>query len=114
MGEKNLGLGRGDVIRPNRSLTARRVWKELIDASKRDKLRITEEFRMAISEKDRQVEVLNKDSDKLKLKYDMLMAEKDELNAQIQNLSAQLSSKGDRIRQSRGGFTPVPWRNVKN
>ncbi|KAI4384587.1 hypothetical protein MLD38_002716 [Melastoma candidum] len=29
----------------------------------------------------------------------MLMAEKDELNAQIQNLSAQLSSRDDRIRQ---------------
>ncbi|KAI4384586.1 hypothetical protein MLD38_002716 [Melastoma candidum] len=72
---------------------------ELIDSSKRDKMWITEEFHIAISEKDRQVEELNKDFDKLKLKYDMLMAEKDELNAQIQNLSAQLSSRDDRIRQ---------------
>ncbi|KAI4382919.1 hypothetical protein MLD38_008813 [Melastoma candidum] len=73
--------------------------EKLIDASKRDKLRITEEFCMAILEKDQQVEELNKDFDKLKLKYDMLMAEKDELNAQIQNLLAQLSSRDDRIRQ---------------
>ncbi|KAK3230331.1 hypothetical protein Dsin_002212 [Dipteronia sinensis] len=52
-----------------------------------------------VTEKGNHVEALNKDLDMLKLKHDMLMAEKDEVTAKVNTLMAEASSRDDRIRQ---------------
>lgn len=57
-----------------------------------------EKLKADISERVELVEALNKDFDSLKVKYDMLVAEKDELNAKIQTLEAQKSSQSDLVR----------------
>ncbi|KAK0593283.1 hypothetical protein LWI29_034176 [Acer saccharum] len=52
-----------------------------------------------VTEKGNHVEALSKDLDMLKLKHDMLMAEKDEVTAKVNTLMAEASSRDDRIRQ---------------
>ncbi|KAL5733036.1 hypothetical protein ACOSP7_032374 [Xanthoceras sorbifolium] len=52
-----------------------------------------------VAEKSNHVEALNKNLDMLKLKHDMLMAEKDEVTAKVNTLMAEASSRDDCIRQ---------------
>ncbi|XP_068669376.1 protein NETWORKED 4B-like [Aristolochia californica] len=51
------------------------------------------------AQKDKQVEVLNKEYDAHKLRYDTLVTEKNELFAKMQSLEAVVSSRDDQIRQ---------------
>ncbi|KAK6121956.1 hypothetical protein DH2020_044295 [Rehmannia glutinosa] len=55
--------------------------------------------RVELSEKDVQVNTLNENLDELKLKYDMLMAEKDGVNAKLQTLNADISCRDDQIQR---------------
>ncbi|CAK7340007.1 unnamed protein product [Dovyalis caffra] len=48
------------------------------------------------------VEVLNKNLDSLKFKYDMLMAEKDGMSAKVNTLIAEVNSRDNQIRQMEG------------
>lgn len=50
-------------------------------------------------ERSNQMELINKNFDALKLKYDMLVAERDQLNAKVLSLKAEVSARDDRIRQ---------------
>lgn len=59
-------------------------------------------LKVELAERGRHVEAVNKDFDKFKLKYDMLMAEKDELNAKVHNLMANVSCRDDQIREMEG------------
>lgn len=52
-----------------------------------------------LAERNENVCILNKDLDRLKLKYDMLMAEKDGINAEVHQLRAEVSSRDDQICQ---------------
>ncbi|CAA2966220.1 protein NETWORKED 4A-like [Olea europaea var. sylvestris] len=56
-----------------------------------------EELKAEITERNDHREELKKSFDVLKLKYGMLMAEKDDLNAKIDALSAEMSSKEDQV-----------------
>ncbi|KAI3450206.1 hypothetical protein Pfo_006871 [Paulownia fortunei] len=56
-----------------------------------------EQLRADIADKNDSVEELKKNLDALQLKYDMLMAEKDNLNINIAALAAKVSSKDDQI-----------------
>ncbi|KAL2470862.1 Protein NETWORKED 4A [Abeliophyllum distichum] len=56
-----------------------------------------EQLKAEITERNNHIEELNKSLDALKLKYVMLMAEKDNLNAKIAALSAEMNSKEDRV-----------------
>ncbi|KAK9913884.1 hypothetical protein M0R45_037688 [Rubus argutus] len=55
-----------------------------------------------LAERGRHVEAVNKDFDRFKLKYDMLMAEKDELYAKVHNLLKNVSCRDDQIREMEG------------
>ncbi|XP_059627864.1 protein NETWORKED 4A-like [Cornus florida] len=50
------------------------------------------------------VETLNKNLDELKLKYDMLMAEKDGINANLQTLIAEMNSRDKQMEQLEGNL----------
>ncbi|KAJ0102706.1 hypothetical protein Patl1_06786 [Pistacia atlantica] len=56
-------------------------------------------LKVEVAERGSYVEALNKNLDSLKLKYDMLMAEKDEINAKVNTLRAEVSCRDDCIRQ---------------
>ncbi|KAA8543643.1 hypothetical protein F0562_021611 [Nyssa sinensis] len=58
-----------------------------------------EQLKAGISERGDQVEELNKSLDAFKIKYDTLVAERDELNAKILALITEVSSRDDRIDQ---------------
>lgn len=58
-----------------------------------------EELKALLNDKDARLESINKSFDELKLKYDMLMAEKDWLIAKLQTLNAELCSRDIRIQQ---------------
>uniref|UniRef100_A0A5B7AGS1 NAB domain-containing protein n=1 Tax=Davidia involucrata TaxID=16924 RepID=A0A5B7AGS1_DAVIN len=58
-----------------------------------------EQLKAGISERDDRVDELNKSIDAFELKYDTLMAERDELNAKIVAHIAELSCRDDRIDQ---------------
>ncbi|TQD98610.1 hypothetical protein C1H46_015858 [Malus baccata] len=55
-----------------------------------------------VADRNGHVEAVNKDLDSFKLKYDMLMAEKDELNARAQTLMANVSSRNNQIQKMAG------------
>lgn len=59
------------------------------------------------------VEILNKDFDGLKLKYDMLMAEKDGLNAKLHTLVAEVSSRDNQIQQLEGHLCELHREHVE-
>uniref|UniRef100_A0A1J3H2H5 Uncharacterized protein n=1 Tax=Noccaea caerulescens TaxID=107243 RepID=A0A1J3H2H5_NOCCA len=52
-----------------------------------------------LASRDEHIEALNKDFDKHKLRYDMLMAEKDGVCAQLDNLKAEMRSRDIQIEQ---------------
>ncbi|XP_010252033.1 PREDICTED: protein NETWORKED 4A-like [Nelumbo nucifera] len=56
-----------------------------------------EQSKADITKKAEHIEVLNKSFDALKLKYDMLISDRDELNAKILALMDELSARDDRI-----------------
>ncbi|KAK9280083.1 hypothetical protein L1049_013768 [Liquidambar formosana] len=58
-----------------------------------------EQLKADIAERGERVEDLNKSLDALKLKYDMLISERDELNAKVLALIAEVSSRDDRLDQ---------------
>lgn len=58
-----------------------------------------EGLKVHLNEKGAEVEMLNKSCDRLKLKYDMLMAEKDGLIAKIHTLNAQLCDRDIKIQE---------------
>ncbi|KAB5512416.1 hypothetical protein DKX38_029444 [Salix brachista] len=60
------------------------------------------QLKVELSDRDGHVEVLNKDFDSLKFKYDMLMAEKDVMSATVNTLIADVNSRGNQIRQMEG------------
>ncbi|CDP13887.1 unnamed protein product [Coffea canephora] len=70
-----------------------------------------EGFKTQLNEKLELVEFLNKSQDGLKLKYDMLMAEKDGLNAKVQALTAELCSRENNIRQLEGHLHKLQSQN---
>ncbi|XP_050385084.1 protein NETWORKED 4B-like isoform X2 [Argentina anserina] len=81
------------------------------DKIKLEKMRVAQEIvlqgeiswlKVELAERGKHVEAVNKDFDKFKLKYDMLMAEKDELNARVQTLVANVSCRDDQIREMEG------------
>ncbi|KAF8028192.1 hypothetical protein BT93_E0947 [Corymbia citriodora subsp. variegata] len=76
-----------------------KAMKEWHDTEKKDMQVDIYRLKESLASKDNRVEELNKDLDKLKLKYDMLVAEKDGLDAQIQNLLAEASAKNDQMQQ---------------
>ncbi|GMY08400.1 protein NETWORKED 4A-like [Fagus crenata] len=59
------------------------------------------------------VEILNKDFDGFKLKYDMLMAEKDGLNAKLHTLVAEVSSRDNQIQQLEGHLCELHREHVE-
>ncbi|XP_071722275.1 protein NETWORKED 4A-like [Rutidosis leptorrhynchoides] len=67
-----------------------------------------------LGNKGNHVEVLNKDFDNLKLKYDMLMAEKDGFKAKIDELFAEVSSRDDTVKQMAEQLNQSNADNVKN
>ncbi|KAJ6422314.1 hypothetical protein OIU84_027298 [Salix udensis] len=60
------------------------------------------QLKMELSDRDGHVEVLNKDFDSLKFKYDMVMAEKDVMSAKVNTLIADVNSRDNQIRQMEG------------
>lgn len=58
-----------------------------------------EKLKASIAERGETVEALNKKIDMQKLQYDMLVAEKDGLNAEVQMLIAKMNSKDNQIQQ---------------
>ncbi|CAB4271105.1 unnamed protein product [Prunus armeniaca] len=59
-------------------------------------------LKVEVAERNGHVEAVNKDFDRFKLKYDMLMAEKDELNAKVHTVTANLSSRDNQIQEMEG------------
>ncbi|KDO67570.1 hypothetical protein CISIN_1g037185mg, partial [Citrus sinensis] len=57
------------------------------------------QLKVEVCERDNRIEALNKIMDSLKLKYDMLMAEKDEINAKVNTLMAEARSRDNHIGQ---------------
>lgn len=57
------------------------------------------QLKVEVCERDNRIEALNKIMDSLKLKYDMLMAEKDEINAKVNTLVAEARSRDNHIGQ---------------
>ncbi|XP_024184441.1 protein NETWORKED 4A isoform X1 [Rosa chinensis] len=81
------------------------------DKMELEKMRVAQEMvlqgeiswlKVELAERGKHVEAVNKDFDKFKLKYDMLMAEKDELNAKVHTLMANVSCRDDQIREMEG------------
>ncbi|KAL3521331.1 hypothetical protein ACH5RR_019480 [Cinchona calisaya] len=70
-----------------------------------------EGLKVQLNEKHEIVESLNKYQDGLKLKYDMLMAEKDGLNAKVQTLGAELCSQENKILQLEGQLQQLQSQN---
>ncbi|CAA2968412.1 Hypothetical predicted protein, partial [Olea europaea subsp. europaea] len=58
-----------------------------------------EQLNAVMTERNDHIEELNKSLDELKLKYETLMAEKDNLNAKLAEFSAETNSKEDRVDQ---------------
>lgn len=58
-----------------------------------------EQLKAELKRKGEAVEALNKTNDMLKLKYDMLMADKDGVNAKVDTLNAELSHRDNQILQ---------------
>ncbi|XAR66047.1 hypothetical protein NMG60_11012097 [Bertholletia excelsa] len=58
-----------------------------------------ERFKAEVAQKSELVETLNKNFDILKLKHDMLMAEKETISAKLHSLVADLSSRDNQIQQ---------------
>lgn len=58
-----------------------------------------EQLKADIAERSKHMELINKNLDAHKHKYDMLVAERDELNAKVLMLVAEVSSRDDRIRE---------------
>ncbi|KAL0370860.1 UNVERIFIED_CONTAM: protein NETWORKED 4A [Sesamum angustifolium] len=71
-----------------------------------------EQLKADISDKNECLEELKKDLDALQLKYEKLMAEKDELNTNIAALDAEMSSKDDRIDQMSEHFCQLHEEHV--
>ncbi|RXH94770.1 hypothetical protein DVH24_024454 [Malus domestica] len=59
-------------------------------------------LKVEVADKNGHVEAVNEDLDMFKLKYDMLMAEKNELNARAQTLMANVSSRDNQIQEMAG------------
>ncbi|KAM1183311.1 hypothetical protein ACFX19_001699 [Malus domestica] len=59
-------------------------------------------LKVEVADRNGHVEAVNKDFDRFKLKYDMLMAENDELNARAQMLMANVSSRDNQIQEMAG------------
>ncbi|XP_024025296.1 protein NETWORKED 4B isoform X2 [Morus notabilis] len=57
------------------------------------------QLKVELNQQRERVEVLNKDFDRCKLKYDMLMAEKDGVSARVDTLMANLSDRDNQIRE---------------
>lgn len=57
------------------------------------------QLKVELDQQRERVEVLNKDFDRCKLKYDMLMAEKDGVSARVDTLMANLSDRENQIRE---------------
>ncbi|KAH9767604.1 NAB domain-containing protein [Citrus sinensis] len=57
------------------------------------------QLKVEVCERGNHIEALNKIMDSLKLKYDMLMAEKDEINAKVNTLMAEARSRDNHIGQ---------------
>ncbi|KAL5711479.1 hypothetical protein ACHQM5_021929 [Ranunculus cassubicifolius] len=58
---------------------------------------LEDEIKRVESEKTGEIERLNKSFDGLKLKYDMLVAERDDLNAKVNTLKAEISSRDEHL-----------------
>ncbi|XP_055828306.1 protein NETWORKED 4B [Solanum dulcamara] len=56
-------------------------------------------LKMEINKKDEEVQALNKDLDKLKLDYDTVVAEKDEVHVKVQTLGAEAMSRDVQIQE---------------
>lgn len=74
---------------------------------------ITKNMKAEVKAKGEQVEALNKNLDMLKLKYEMLMENKDELDAKVENLNAELSSKNDEIPEMNSHLYQLHLENVE-
>ncbi|CAN6565252.1 unnamed protein product [Malus baccata var. baccata] len=59
-------------------------------------------LKVEVADKNGHVEAVNKDLDRFKLKCDMLMVEKDELNGRAQTLMADVSSRDNQIQEMAG------------
>ncbi|XP_044461154.1 protein NETWORKED 4B-like [Mangifera indica] len=57
------------------------------------------QLKVEVAERSRHIEAMGNKLDSRKLKYDMLMAEKDEFNAKVNTLRAEVSYRDDCIRQ---------------
>lgn len=70
-----------------------------LEAAKLELLVVVERERAENAERGKHVEELNRNLDALKLKYDMLVAERDEVHAKVQLLVADVSSRDNRIKE---------------
>lgn len=73
--------------------------KGLYEAQERGMQSEINQLKVEVCERDNRIEALNKIMDSLKLKYDMLMAEKDEINAKVNTLVAEARSRDNHIGQ---------------
>ncbi|KDP21628.1 hypothetical protein JCGZ_03299 [Jatropha curcas] len=71
------------------------------------------QLKFELTERCGQVEILNKNLDSLKFKCDMLMAEKDEMNAKVKTLVADLSSRDIQIGQMEEHLRSKHMENVE-
>ncbi|XP_042476491.1 protein NETWORKED 4A-like [Macadamia integrifolia] len=58
-----------------------------------------EQLKASIAQRGNDVETLNKDHDALKLRYDMMVVEKDGLKAKVETLMAEVSCRDDKIQK---------------
>ncbi|KAG2242790.1 hypothetical protein Bca52824_095363 [Brassica carinata] len=56
-------------------------------------------LKTGLASRDERIEALNKDFDKHKLRYDMLMAERDGVCAEVDNLKAEMRARDIQIKQ---------------
>ncbi|KAF8118812.1 hypothetical protein N665_0002s0121 [Sinapis alba] len=63
--------------------------------------------------RDERIEALNKDFDKHKLRYDMLMAEKDGVCAEVDNLKAEMRSRDIQIKQMEEQLNQLVYRQTE-
>ncbi|XP_065872546.1 protein NETWORKED 4A-like [Euphorbia lathyris] len=71
------------------------------------------QLRVELGDKSETVEILNKMLDTFKFKYDMLMAEKDEMKAKVNTLIAEVSSRDNRIGQMEENIRQEQMKNAE-
>ncbi|KAJ4883461.1 Uncharacterized protein Rs2_33554 [Raphanus sativus] len=66
-----------------------------------------------LASRDEHIEALNKDFDNHKLRYDMLMAEKDGVSAEVDNLKAEMRSRDIQIKQMEEELNQLVFRETE-